>query len=76
MNIKYRIICHDDPSEDILYYSSRDELIDNIQEWFDGLTRDGYATIQEFNKERRGINSAQIKKNGRWSNIPWKKRRK
>jgi len=73
MTPKYRIICHDDPSEDILYYEGRSNLIWNIADWFgDG---DGYGSIREFNKERRGIHSAQIKNRGRWVNIPWKKKR-
>jgi len=67
---KYRIICHDDPSEDILYYEGISKLLWNIGDWFGG--GDGYASIREFNKERRGIHSAQVKKNGRWVNVPWK----
>lgn len=70
MSRKFRIICHDDPFEETIYYDSRGALLGSIQTWFG---EDGYRSIAEFNKERRGIHSAQIKKKGRWVNIPWKK---
>ena len=70
--MKYRIVCHDDPSEDILYYESRSEVMWSIGDGFgNGI---GYGSIREFNKEKRGIHSIQTKKNGRWVNVPWKKK--
>jgi hypothetical protein len=69
----YRIICHDDPFEETLLFSSLPELESCVADWFGG---EGYSSVREFNKERRGIHSAQVKKNGRWMNIPWKKKQK
>lgn len=72
--MKYRIICIDDPSEDEIQCESLSRLLSCIANWFgDG---DGYGSAREFNKERMGIHIAQVKKNGRWLNIPWRKKGK
>ena len=59
---KYRIVCHDD-AEDTLYFETKDELLSMIQTWD---LEEPYANVKEFNKERRGIHMAQMKKKGRW----------
>ena len=58
---KYRIVCHDD-AEDTLYFETRKELESMCSNW----DEDGYDGVKEFNKERRGIHTAQMKKKGRW----------
>jgi len=65
---KFRIVCHDD-DEDTLYFDTKDGILTMIQTWFlpDEDDEEGsYANIKQFNKERRGIHTAQIKKKGRW----------
>ena len=62
--MKYRIICNDDPFEKPLYMKNRASLLFCIQNWFGDS--DGYSTPRDFNKERMGIHSAQIKRGGKW----------
>jgi len=72
--MKYRIICIDDPFENEIHFESLSALLYCIGDWFgDG---DGYGSVREFNRERKGIHSAQVKKNGRWVGIPCRKKGK
>ena len=59
---KYRIVCHDDDCEETLYFETRKQLQSMCMNWGD----DGYDGIKDFNKQRRDIHTAQMKKKGRW----------
>lgn len=59
---RYRIVCLDDPFEETLYFDTKLGLVLMCQGW----DEDGYETIKDFNKYRRGIHSAQMKRNGKW----------
>ena len=59
---KYRIVCHDDDCEDTLYFETKGDLERMCVHWIE----DGYYDIKDFNKQRRHIHTAQMKRKGRW----------
>lgn len=76
MKNEYRIICLDDPSEEILEFgSSLSKLETCIATWFCEHTGDGYDSVEEFQKARKGIHQIQVRTISKNKKSRWKKLR-